>query len=214
MDELNQELQSLINLACSHPPTSPEHRKALDSLFTSLLQSRRVWKSTSDLYDLYEEALSEAMLSVSQELCRTYDSSRSPFLVWFNTCLRNKFIDKVRAEQREHSRRQRGEVDPLDAVAAGFDAALLLKIWESFAQWLEDDPDGVLFDCHVERNPQANCQSLAKRKILQGQEWQEIAQVIGVKRGTITSHWCRKCQPLIQKWFDENQQLFGGTNHD
>jgi DNA-directed RNA polymerase specialized sigma24 family protein len=205
MDELNQELQSLINLACSHPPTSRQHRQALNSLFRSLLQSGRVWQNANDLY---EEALSETMSFVSQELCQKYDASRGTFLAWFNTCLRHKFIDKVRAEQREQQRRPRGELDPLDLVISGIDASLLLKIWESFAEWLENDPDGVLLPCHVAGNVQANCQVLAKLRVLQGQEWQEISQIIGVQRSTITSHWCRKCMPLMQAWFDDNQRLF------
>jgi hypothetical protein len=76
MDELNQELQSLINLACSHPPTRRQHRQALNSLFRSLLQSGRVWQNA---HDLYEEALSETMLFVSQGLCRRYDASGERF---------------------------------------------------------------------------------------------------------------------------------------
>jgi RNA polymerase sigma factor (sigma-70 family) len=211
MDELNQELQSWINLACSHPPTSRQHRQALNSLFRSLLQSGRVWQKA---HDLYEEALSETMLFVSQELCRRYDASRGTFPAWFNTCLRNKFIDKVRAEQREQQRRPRGELDPLNLVMSGIDATLLLEIWESFAEWLENDSDGVLFPCSVAGNLQANCQVLAKLRVLQGQEWQEISQIIGVQRSTITSHWCRKCMPLMQAWFDKNQRLFGETNYD
>jgi DNA-directed RNA polymerase specialized sigma24 family protein len=211
MDELNQELQSLINLACSHPPTSRQHRQALNSLFRSLLQSGRVWQNA---HDFYEEALSETMLFVSQELCRRYDANRGTFLVWFNTCLYRKFIDKVRAEQREQQRRPRGELDPSNLVMSGIDATLLLEIWESFAEWLENDLDGVLFPCSVAGNLQANCQVLAKLRVLQGQEWQEISQIIGVQRSTITSHWCRKCMPLMQAWFDKNQRLFGETNHD
>jgi RNA polymerase sigma factor (sigma-70 family) len=211
MDELNQELQSLINLACSHPPTSRQHRQALNSLFRSLLQSGRVWQNA---HDLYEEALSETMLFVSQGLCRRYDASRGTFLAWFNTCLYHKFIDKVRAEQREQQRRPRGELDPLDLVMSRIDATLLLETWESFAEWLENDLDGVLFPCSVAGNLQANCQVLARLRVLQGQEWQEISQIIGVQRSTITSHWCRKCMPLMQAWFDKNQRLFGETNHD
>jgi RNA polymerase sigma factor (sigma-70 family) len=205
MDELNQELQSLINLACSHPPTSRQHRQALNSLFRSLLQSGRVWQNA---HDLYEEALSETMLSVSQGLCRRYDASRGTFLAWFNTCLHHKFIDKVRAEQREQQRRPRGELDPLDLVMSRIDATLLLETWESFAEWLENDPDGVLSPCHVAGNVQANCQVLARLRVLQGQEWQEISQIIGVQRSTITPHWCRKCMPLMQAWLDGNQPLF------
>jgi RNA polymerase sigma factor (sigma-70 family) len=211
MDKLNQELQSLINLACSHPPTSRQHRQALNSLFRSLLQSGRVWQNANDLY---EEALSETMLSVSQDLCRKYDASKGTFLAWFNTCLHHKFIDKVRTEQREQQRRSKGELDPLDVVISGIDATLLLEIWESFAQWLENDPDEVLSPCSVSGNLQANCQVMAKLRVLQGQEWQEISQIIGVQRSTITSHWCRKCMPLMQAWFDKNQRLFGETNHD
>ncbi len=209
MDDLNQELQSLMTLACSHPPASRQRRQALDLLFRALLRSGRVWQDPSDLY---EEALSKTMLLVSKELCEKYDASRGTFLAWFNTCLRNKLIDEVRTNQREY--RQRSELDPLDLVASGIDATLLLEIWEFFVHWVEADSDGVLLPCYVEGNPQANCQALANLRVLQGQEWQEISRNIGVRRSTITSHWCRKCKPLLQDWFDRNQRLFGETNND
>jgi DNA-directed RNA polymerase specialized sigma24 family protein len=211
MDELNQELLTQINLACSHPPTSPEHRKALNTLFRIVLKSGRVKR---DISELYEEALSETMMFVSQQLCQKYDPSRGNFLAWFKTCLYNKYKDKIRSERRSSGQIYRGEFDLLAVAAAKIDAGLLLGTWDSFTEWIEEDQDGVLSHCHIAGNPQASCQSLARLRVLAGKEWQEIAEEVGVSRSTITAHWCRKCQPLLQEWLDQNQRLFGENFHE
>lgn len=227
MDELNLYLQSLIEEACSHSPASPQRNKALDSLFRAILKSGRIWKpAVEDSYkedtykeDIYEEALSKTMFSLNKMLCDKYDPSRGSFLVWFNTCLSNQYRDEIRAAQRHRSHRQLFvqqsdgvESDPLDQVASGIDATLLLGTWESFVQWIKDDPDNILKACHIENNPKANCQLLAEMRLVNGQEWQEIAKVVGSTRGVITSHWSRKCEPLLREWLERNQGLFGEDN--
>ncbi|QDL11271.1 sigma-70 family RNA polymerase sigma factor [Brasilonema octagenarum UFV-E1] len=217
MDELNLYLQSLIQEACSHPPTSPQRSKAINSLLRVLLKSRR---TGSEGNDLYEEALYKTMFNLSKTLCDKYDPSRGSFLAWFNTCLRNQYRDEIRAAKRDRSHRQsvwqsdEVELDPLDLVPSGIDANLLLDTWESFVQWIKDDPENLLQACHIATNPKANCQLLAHLRLVVGKEWQEIAAEVGSTRGVISSHWCRKCEPLLQEWLDINQRLFGEDNYE
>ncbi|MFB2981844.1 hypothetical protein [Microseira sp. BLCC-F43] len=217
MDDLNLYLQTLIQETCSHPPDSPQRRKALNSFLRVLLKSGRI-QTTGD--DVYEEALYKTMFNLTKTLCDKYDPSRGSFLTWFKTCLRHQHMDEIRAAQRHRDRQQsvwqtnEGELDPLDRVVAPIDAKLLLDTWESFVQWIEDDPDHLLKDCHIENNPKANCQTLAYLRLVVGKEWQEIAAEVGSTRGAISSHWSRKCQPLLQEWLERNQRLFGEENHD
>ncbi|MHC5733520.1 RNA polymerase sigma factor [Nostoc sp.] len=223
MDELNLQLQSFIQEACSHIPASPQRRKALNCLLRAVLKSGRLWRpAAGDIYEetLYEEALCKTMLNLTKTLCDKYDSSRGSFLAWFNTCLRHQYTDEIRAAERHRSHKQSVwqsddvEFDPLDRVASGIDATLLLKTWESFVQWMKDDPDNFLKTCHIENNPKANCQLIAYLRLVIGKEWQEIATETGSSRGAVTSHWCRKCESLMRQWLEENQRLFGEDNYE
>lgn len=218
MDELNLHLQSLIQKICSHPPASHKHRQAMNSLLREILKSRRIWRpAAGDVYEetLYEEALNKTMFNIAKTLCEKYDASRGTFLTWFNTCLRQQYLDEIRSVKRERSRRQSGwerdgsEFDPLEQVAAPIDGNLLLSTWNCFVEWITTDPDGVLQCCHISSNQKANCQLLAHLRLVEGKEWQEIAVEVGSPRGAITSHWCRKCELLMREWLENNQRLFG-----
>lgn len=218
MDELNLHLQSFIQEACSHIATSPQRRKALNCLLRTVLKSGRLWTPAAG--DIYEDALYKTMFNLTKTLCDKYDPSRGSFLTWFNICLRSQYIDEIRAAKRHRSHRQsvwqsnEVELDPLDQVASGIDGTLLLDTWESFVQWIKDDPDNLLKACHIENNPKANCQLLAYLRLVIGKEWQEIAVEVSSTRSVITSHWSRKCQPLLREWLEKNQRLFGEDNYE
>ena len=218
MDDTDLSLQKLIDEACSHQSASLQRRKALNRLFRAVYKSRRTWRGTGDFY---EEALAKTMMYVSEKLCESYDTERGSFFSWFNTCLRSRYKDEIRADQRKRSHRQSlkqdndGElIDPLDQIASGIDATLLVEVWDAFVKWLEDDPDTILQACHVEGNSKANCQFLAYLRLFLGKEWKEIAMEVGSPRGTVSTHWCRKCDFLMREWFEKNQRLFGEENYD
>lgn len=207
MDELDLHLQSLIQEGCSYPPASPQRRKAFNSIFRHVLKSGRIWRGVGDCY---EEALSKTLIKLNQTLCEKYDPSRGPFFPWFNTCLRNQYKDEISRAQRDLSYRQdvrqnnEDERHPLDRVPSPIENTLF---WE-ISQWIEDDPDGILSACHIRGNPKANCQALAYLRIVLGKEWLEIAEEFGLSRGTVSSHWCRKCLIFMRNWLDENLENF------
>jgi DNA-directed RNA polymerase specialized sigma24 family protein len=223
MDDDYLHLQSLIQELCSHPASSPQHRKTLNRLLRAILKSGRLWKPpTGDSYEqtLYEEALHKTMVKITKTLCEKYNPSNGSFLAWFNKCLENQYRDEIRAVKRERSYRQsvwQGDeldIDPLDKVISPVDATLLLQTWESFVQWVTNDPDNILRSCHIANNPTANCQLLAHLRIVGGKEWQQIAVEVGSPRGAVTSHWCRKCEFFMRQWLDTNQRLFGEDSYD
>ncbi|MBW4667844.1 MAG: sigma-70 family RNA polymerase sigma factor [Cyanomargarita calcarea GSE-NOS-MK-12-04C] len=223
MDELNLHLQSLIQELCSYLPSSPQHRKTLNCLLRVILKSGRLWRPPAgDSYEhtLYEEALHKTMVKITKTLCEKYNPNLGSFLAWFNKCLENQYRDEIRATQRERSYRQpvwqsdELDIDPLDKVISPVDATLLLQTWESFVQWVTNDPDNILRSCHIANNPTANCQLLAHLRIVGGFEWQQIAAEVGSSRGAVTSHWCRKCEFYMRQWLDTNQRLFGEDSYD
>jgi DNA-directed RNA polymerase specialized sigma24 family protein len=216
MDELNRYLQSLIQEICRHPPGSPQRRKGFNTLLRELLKPGRIWRQEDDFY---EEALFEFILWLTKDdnLCKKYDPNRGPVLPWCNRYLRWRYIDAIRREKPHRDGRQsvrqtdEGERDPLDRVAAPIDSSLLLEIWESFVQWIKDDPENLLQAC-CKNNRKANCQNLAYLSRVEGKAWKEIAVEVGLPQGSITSHWSRKCHPLLKEWWVQNQRLFGEEN--
>ncbi len=224
MDDLNFHLRSLIKEACTYPKNTPQHRKAINHLLRSLLKSGRIWRppaANDDNEDIYEEALQKTMLDlVSKTLCEKYDPNRGLFLSWFNECLKNKWKDEIRKANRHKSRIQsvlekdEMSIDLSEQIVSPIDAILLTQTWESFKQWIKEDPDNVLKDCHIRNNPKANCQLFAELKLIFGKEWKEIADEVGSPSGSLRPHWQRKCEPLLHKWLKENQRLFGEENND
>lgn len=224
MDDLNLHLQILVKEACKYPKNTRQHRQAINGLLRSLLKSGRIWRPSAgndNNEDIYEEALQKTLVDLSSKtLCEKYDPDRGLFLHWFNRCLENKYKDEIRKvkgyQDRIQSVLENGEIsiDPLEQRVSPIDATLLTPIWESFKQWIIEDPDNVLKDCHIRDNPKANCQLFAELNRIQGKKWQEIADEVGSPQGSLRSHWNRKCEPLLQKWLAENQKLFGEENNE
>jgi RNA polymerase sigma factor (sigma-70 family) len=223
MDEsnLNLRLKLLIQEVCSHPLKSSQRRIAINNLLRVLqkYQKSRDSYRNGGYIDEYEEAVYKTMFKVSETICEKYNPSRSSPLTWFNRCLRNQWIDEIRATKRHESHKHRAypnqkvQQDPLEEQKADLDGALIYETWELFVQWINDDPNHILRDCFT-KIPEANCQFLAHSKRILGRKWKEIAGEVSLPRGTVTSHWCRKCEPLIREWYDKNQMLFGEDNYE
>ena len=212
MEELELHLQSLIKETCSHLPNSPQWRKAINDFLRVLHTSGGIQKSGNDIY---EAALFKAMFTLTKTLCDIYNPSKGSFLSWFRVCVRHQYQDEIRAVKRHRDRQEsivlsdEGELDPLNLYTgryAPIDAKLLLDIYESFVKWIEDDPDRVLRACHIRNNPKANCQSIAYLKLVMDKQWQEIALEVGSPIGSISAHWGRRCQPLLNEWLKQNQE--------
>ncbi|NMG09795.1 hypothetical protein [Brasilonema sp. UFV-L1] len=67
--------------------------------------------------------------------------------------------------------------------------------------YFEQDPQGRLQNCHPKCRNNCNCQELIKRRFLKDppDKWHEIAKDFNISHGTVTSHWQRKCEPLIRE---------------
>lgn len=220
MDELDIELQELVQNACLYLPTSTEQRKILNRLLRLLFGSGRIWNGKG-IYgeEIYEEALQKTLIKISK-ICKKYkeryEADNVSLISYFNKCLKNKCKDEQkrasnRDQNRINTRREyNGEIlDPLDKIISPIDGTLLVPIWEKFCQWIKDDPDGKLRDCYVGCNKKANCQAITYLRIIQGKDWSEIVTEVDSPRGSITSHYSRKCKCFLSEWLEKNQKLFG-----
>lgn len=89
----------------------------------------------------------------------------------------------------------------LDDMVEQEERAETQRIDEELRLYIEIDPEGRLRECHPDGYPQSNCQELAKRRLLKEppDKWKDIAQELKTPYGTVTSHWHRKCEPLLQE---------------
>ncbi|CAD5990398.1 hypothetical protein PCC9214_05786 [Planktothrix tepida] len=59
--------------------------------------------------------------------------------------------------------------------------------------------DKNLSNCYPDGYSKANCYELFKRRVLKKppQQWRDIAEELQISLGTVTSHWHRKCKPML-----------------
>jgi len=75
------------------------------------------------------------------------------------------------------------------------------RFYRELRRYLEKDPENKLRQCHPRGYPQSNCQELVKRRLLKKppDKWEDIAQELKTPYGTVTSHWHRRCKPLLRE---------------
>jgi hypothetical protein len=56
-------------------------------------------------------------------------------------------------------------------------------------------------NCHPDGYPHCTCHEIIKRRQLQKppEKWKDMAKNLNIPQGTITSHWDRKCKPLLNQ---------------
>lgn len=216
---MDNQLQAKIDAVRQHPPDSLERRKALNRLLAIVPQLTGIYRSS---HPDYLQAL-----NLSYEwMCRHIDrfQARSPdiekdFVRWFNGYLKWRIRDLYAPNSQYDERRvnltpdaNRG-TDPLENVPdpktslGWLDAEIVrlqreqrqrrgLAVW----QYVEEDPQSELANCHPRLAPSCNCQLLAVRLLLAQPPGKiaDIAREFSVNNRTLYSHWKRKCLPLLQ----------------
>jgi hypothetical protein len=71
------------------------------------------------------------------------------------------------------------------------------RVW----QWIEQDPDQQLTQCHLRNRPNCNCHILAEQILLHHppQRIADLARTLNVNNQTLYSHWNRQCLPLLKE---------------
>ena len=85
--------------------------------------------------------------------------------------------------------------------------------------YLRQDPDQILQNCCSQKYPHCNCWEICKRYYLQQppEKWVDIAKALNIDFGTVTSHWQRRCKPLlktIREEFEKNLNLMRSKNYE
>lgn len=156
-----------------------------------------------------------------------YDSEpgifRKYFVQWFNRILKNKIADLFRQngsylsldfstnsnEYRSNFARLKICFElPSVSNLSGFERLIdeeYKSNYQTFSRYITEDLDGRLKQCYPDGYPQANCQQLTRMRYLNQppSKWKDIANNLNVPQGTVTSHWNRRCKPLLKEVFKE-----------
>ncbi len=188
---------------------SREQRKALNRLLYLIPKLPGIRKTLDPRIE-YQEALNRALENVWSNI-HSFPSLygldisdvdvihvQCCFTKWFNKILQRRIFDIYREQGRqplcfEDTENIGFTLDPLNRLA---DEELLNKI----KNYIHQDPERLLQQCHLKTAPQCNCQELVKRRLLSdnAQKWRDIAQELHLPQGTVTAFWNRQCIPLLR----------------
>lgn len=142
-NNLNQQLQQLVALACSYPAKSLMRRQQLNEVVRLVMKSGKLWKENTPYY---KDALQQTWLY----FCRNpeqYNPERCSVITWLDNCLKwrlQDFRSKEAIEQvRTISAPMQGTeetTDPIENLPASPDIPPIL---EETKEWAEADLDGV-----------------------------------------------------------------------
>lgn len=214
MNELNQQLYQLVDLACSHPVGSVERQKNLTKIIR--LVNRKLWKENAPYY---QDALQQTWIYFCQNLCeaktgQAYDSTRSTVITWLNFYLKRRLQDFYIDNQKKQARRLTKKIptgnssqeilDPIDNLPANPDIPPLL---EEVLKWLKTDLDGELRRTHISNHPEINCQVLIERRLPPETSWKDLEKEFNLPISTLSSFYQRQCLPRLRKFGESEGYL-------
>lgn len=191
VDELDQQLKSLILQAQRHPSLSLERQSALRHLVNGILQSGKLCHPQrgrfSGIYqEIYDEALQELLLYVCQNV-EKYNPDRGTVMTWVNMLLERRFFREAIPRVMGQQDLKRLTLDDLDTLVSPENPPTLTEILQ---EWVDSDPDHLFRREHIEHQPEASFQALLKRRIA-GTSWKEIATEFNLKIPTVSSFYYR-----------------------
>lgn len=195
-EDLHQQLSQIVEAACEHPSGSLKRQQLLNYLVYQMQQSGKIWSGWGSVDDEdYEEALQQTWLWFCQNISK-YNPTKASVITWFNINLKYTLQDVYIKKKKELATKETNfdqELDPIDILPASEEPP---RILEQTLQWIETEKQ--LSNIHLCKCPQINCQILLLHRLSpQEKTWQALAQELGVKIGTLTSFYSRKCLPCL-----------------
>ncbi|HBB31184.1 MAG TPA: hypothetical protein DDZ80_29805 [Cyanobacteria bacterium UBA8803] len=221
---MDEQLRQLIEEVCQHPLKSLKRRKAMNRLLFQIQQLPRLWKSS---HPDYLEALNQTFEWVNRRICQDFSLDnpliQKRLVQWINSYLRWRIKDLYSPDKRaslsldatiggEETEttflEQLSETGFNAPTRSGFDAYIeqiereqQQSISLVLEEYIEENPEGRLGNCHPKARPDCNCQLLTQRLLLKSppDKLAGIAKELGIKYQTLNSHWKRNCLPLLQE---------------
>lgn len=220
VDEL---LRNLIEQICRSQNPSPERQKALNRLLAIAQQLPGLYKST---HPDYPEALNLTWEWVSRKIGEfnpRESSVEQSLVIWINGYLkwrvRDLYAPSRQIEISLDQRRSNDEgdqtslldqlpdqeftsptLDLLERKIIQIQEAERERLGQRVRQYIEQDIERTLTNCHPRKHPECNCHVLARRLLLQQppQRIADVAREFNANNQTLYSHWKNNCLPLLQ----------------
>lgn len=226
MSSWDEQVGELINQVCHYPEGSSERQKALNKLLILIQQLPGIYKSS---HQDYLEALNQTWEWFCRKICefevRSPSSDLQKSLVtWINGYLKWRIKDLYAPESNytisldKPIRNHEGDetklldmlpdsqftsisLDLLDIKIAQIQEKQRYRLGERIRQCIQQDENGKLAASHPRKNPDCNCQLLAKRLLLYKPPHKiaDIAREFNVSNQTLYSHWKKNCLPLLRE---------------
>ena len=184
VNNLNQQLQQLVALACSYPAKSLMRRQKLNEVVRLVMKSGKLWKENTPYY---KDALQQTWLY----FCRNpeqYNPERCSVMTWLDNCLKWRLQDFRSKEAQEQVRTISAPMQGTEETTYRLEnlpaSPDIPPILEETKEWAEADPDGELRSTHVKGSPDVNCQILILRRLTKETPWKKIAKEFKLSHST------------------------------
>ncbi|NMG06695.1 sigma-70 family RNA polymerase sigma factor [Brasilonema sp. UFV-L1] len=209
-DALNQELQQLINEAKQYPADSKnphdraKRRIALNKLINAVRCSGRLSKQTQWLgLPNYEDYYNEALQHTFIEICQKTEqyNPQYPVMAWVNKIFNSRFSDIVRKDQKRGitllpKNQKKTYVLSLDEINRNLPVEHEISESEQLKEIIESDPENFFSEESLKEYPQANLKTILLL-VLEGKQWKEISEELGVPISTASSFYQRRMRKII-----------------
>lgn len=218
---VNEErIGSLIDEACRYEKGSTQRQKALNRLLRVIPLLPNIYRSSHQDYpEAYNRTLEWLCKNIDQYQGRS-SSIEQGFVTWINGYLKWRVRDLYAPEDKYNALKaylsspDEESPDPLENFPdPNFSLNLLdLKIAQlqeaeqrrqgkAIRDFIEQDSNGQLSQCHPRQYPQCHCQVLTFRLLLKEppETIADLARDFGINNQTLYSHWKLKCLPMLQE---------------
>jgi hypothetical protein len=205
MADLDRQLRTLVDKACSHPQGSAVRQKSLTQIIRTI--ERKLWREYTAGY---EDALQQTWLYFCRNICEAttgerYNPDRASLITWLNNYLKRRLQDVQIGEHQAKrdfvpSQRQGENGETIDVIEQQPAPPDIPPILEELRMWAETDRDGTLVSTHIKGHPQVNCQLLILRRLPPETSWEKLSQELGIAIPTLSAFYQRKCMPKLHNF--------------
>ncbi|NEP10772.1 MAG: hypothetical protein F6K14_11260 [Symploca sp. SIO2C1] len=224
----DHQLRQLIDRICGNLDLNSSDRRLAVNLL--LIKLQRLPGLLTNSHPYYLEALDKTWEWVSKSICnfkqRPHLSLQESLVKWINSYLYWRIRDLSLRQNCQDSEvksldspsdpsgentstllEQVWETNLVPPKVTGLDAYLeanrrrrIQEIFEKFEDYVAQDPEGILRNCHPRNCPQCHCQLLCQKLLFQAPRAKisQLGRDLGVNHQTIRYHWPTKCLPLLQ----------------
>ena len=209
-DALNLELQQLVNEAKRYPVDSEnatdraKRRIALNKLINAIrcagrLSQQTQWLGLPNYEDYYNEALQHTFIEICQKI-EQYNPQYA-VMAWVNQIFGRRFYDVVIRDRRRGitllpKNQKNTQVLSLDELNKDLPVKNEISEQEQLKEIIENDSENFLNNEYIKEHLQASLKAILLL-VLEGKQWKEISEELGVPISTASSFYQRRMHKVI-----------------